>query len=231
MNPALSAEPFEHRRMSMKPPFTVDQLLNLFARYNTDVWPLQILFIVLALFAVWLALKTNTWSSRVVASILGVLWLWIGIVFHVIYFSQINTGAYVFGILNIIQAVAFIYYGVMRSSLSFRFQNNFFGMSGAVLMVYALLIYPLLGYTLDHVYPQSPTFGLPCPTTIFSFGILLWTDKRVPLPVLIVPLLWSLIGFTAALNYGIVEDSGLLVAGVLGSALIIILGKRTKSLA
>jgi hypothetical protein len=83
------------------------------------------------------------------------------------------------------------------------------------------MIYPTLGYFLGHIYPKSPTFGLPCPTTIFTFGLLLWTDVKLPKTILIIPFLWSLVGFTAALTLGILEDTGLLVSGVLGVGLIL----------
>ncbi|MBI4418255.1 MAG: hypothetical protein HY563_05725 [Ignavibacteriales bacterium] len=44
-----------------------------------------------------------------------------------------------------------------------------------------------------------------------------------------IPALWSLIGFTAALRLEVLEDIGLLVAGVVGTALLVI-RKRTSAL-
>jgi Family of unknown function (DUF6064) len=79
----------------------------------------------------------------------------------------------------------------------------------------------LLGYALGQTFPGSPTFGTPCPTTIFTFGLLLWADKKVPLSLLIIPVLWSIVGTLAALNFGIKEDFGLLVAGTIGTTFII----------
>lgn len=92
--------------------------------------------------------------------------------------------------------------------------------------MYALVIYPALGYLLDHGYPAAPTFGVPCPTTIFTFGILLCTDSRIPLYLLPIPLAWSLIGFWAAISLGITEDFGLLAAGLIGSLLIVLRNNR-----
>lgn len=43
--------------------------------------------------------------------------------------------------------------------------EQFYGMTGSLLMLYAMMIYPALGYFLGHVYPKAPTFGVPCPTT------------------------------------------------------------------
>ncbi len=38
---------------------------------------------------------------------------------------------------------------------------------------------------------------------------------------IILPFIWSLIGFTAAFKLGILEDIGLLVAGVVGTGMIL----------
>ena len=82
--------------------------------------------------------------------------------------------------------------------------------------------HPRIGALLGHGYPQSPSFGVaPCPTTIFTFGLLLWTDRPVPRPLLVIPLLWSLLGVSAAVSLGIKEDLGLVVAALLGTALLI----------
>jgi hypothetical protein len=74
---------------------------------------------------------------------------------------------------------------------------------------------------LDHIYRRSPTLGLPCPTAVFTFGILIWADKPVSIPVLIVPFVWPLVGLTAALNLGIKEDTGLLIAGLVATSCIV----------
>ncbi|HKB86940.1 MAG TPA: DUF6064 family protein, partial [Ignavibacteriaceae bacterium] len=60
----------------------------------------------------------------------------------------------------------------------------------------------------------------PCPTTIFTFGILLWTTKKIPGYVLIIPLIWAALGISAALQLGIKEDLGLFAAGILSAGLI-----------
>jgi hypothetical protein len=137
------------------------------------------------------------------------------------YFSTINRAAIGFGIVFIIQAIVWLFYGVMRPKLSFQLEINPYSITGMVLIVYAMLIYPIIGTLLGHGYPQSPSFGVaPCPTTIFTFGLLLWTNAKVPKMVLIIPFLWSVLGFAAALLLGIREDIGLVVAGILCVALI-----------
>jgi hypothetical protein len=90
-----------------------------------------------------------------------------------------------------------------------------------------MIIYPLLGISLGHTYPRSPMFGVtPCPATIFTFGMLLWTTKPVPVYLLIIPLLWSIIGMSAAVSLRVYEDFGLVVAGVLGTILILLKNRK-----
>ena len=75
-------------------------------------------------------------------------------------------------------------------------------------------------------------FGVaPCPTTIFTFGILLWAVKSVPAYLLIIPLIWSIVGMSAAVNLRVPQDYGLVVAGVLGTALILIQNRKVKRVA
>jgi hypothetical protein len=161
---------------------------------------------------------------------LGFLWLWIGVVYHLIHFTSINNAAYIFGVLFILQGFIFIYAGIVKDHLSFNYQTNIYGITGAVFLLYALILYPVLGHLFGHIYPKSPTFGLPCPTTIFTFGLLLWTDKKIPKYVLVIPFLWSIVGFSAAVNLKVYEDFGLLVAGIIGTVLILLSERKTKKI-
>ena len=178
------------------------------------------LFYALALVAVVLAAR-STPSGKWVAAVLALFWAWMGLVYHIGFFTTINKAAYGFGALFAVQSVLFLYTGVFRPDLSFRFERNLRGIAGAVLMVYALVAYPLLGHALGHSYPHAPTFGLPCPTTIFTFGLLLWAADKLPWWLLIIPALWALIGTMAALKLGIIEDLGLPVAAFISGVLLL----------
>lgn len=129
------------------------------------------------------------------------------------FFSTINKAAYIFGSLFIIEGFLLVYFAFRKPS-SFAFQLNIYGFASVLLLLYAIVIYPIIGHFSGHSYPYAPTFGLPCPTTIFTFGILLLSVHRLPWLIVIVPLLWSIIGFSAAFSLGIHEDTGLIVSGV-----------------
>lgn len=209
-------------------PFTTDQFLDVFRQYNVHVWPMQQVLVLLAAGAVFLAARPDKFSDRVISGVLALLWLWMGVAYHLAHFTAINKGAYVFGAAFIVQGGLFVIAGVIRGRLAFRFGPNVRGAIGALFVLYALVIYPILGRVFGHVHPASPTFGLPCPTVIFTFGLLTWSWRRVPMWLLVIPALWSLVGFSAALTLGITQDFGLLVAGVVGTVTIVCRNRRLR---
>jgi hypothetical protein len=199
---------------------TLPQLLATFERYNLAIWPAQLLAYVLGLVALWFVIKPGRYSNRIIAGILSFLWLWTGIVFFPLYFAPVYTPAYAFGLLFIIQGLAFLA-SLLRPRLSFAFKGDVCSIVGLLFIAYAMIGYPAVGYFLGHIYPQTPPFGLtPCPGTIFTFGLFLLTDKKVPKLFLIIPLLWAL-GGVLPVSVGILEDVGLITAGVLGTVMIV----------
>ena len=187
-------------------PFTNDQFFNVFSQYNLAVWPMQIIFYLLGLTALLAAVGQFRFSNRLVVTILTLCWLWMGAIYHLTYFTAINKPAYVFGSVFILQGILFFVDGVVQRKLSFRPWLNGYAIVGGFFMLYGMVLYPVLGYFLGHVFPYAPTFGVPCPTVIFTFGLLLWTDNKVSKYLLIIPILWSVIGFTAAFQWGVLED-------------------------
>ena len=210
----------------MDTPFTAEQFSETFKIYNQAVWPMQVVFYLLSIVIIYLIFKPGQKSHKLISGLLFFLWLWMGVVYHFIFFTAINKAAYLFAIVFIFQSMLFLIYGVIQNKLSFSVRGGRYGIMGIILIVFALVLYPVLGYTLGHVYPYSPSFGLPCPTTIFTFGLLLLCEKKCPLGILIIPFVWSIIGFTAAFHFGFVEDIGLMISGVLTCILVIVRNKK-----
>jgi len=195
-------------------PFSSKQFLDVFARYNLAVWPAQWILLGLGLCGIALALPKTKGFSRSINLVLMVLWLWSGLVYHLIFFRAINRAALIFGLAFLIQSLLFVYAGLVQRRLAFKVTPNSYGITGGLFLLYALAIYPVLSYFLGHRYPATPTFGVPCPITIYTFGMIWWSRRAIPLYVMIIPFVWSLIGFSAALSLGMFEDFGLVVAGV-----------------
>jgi hypothetical protein len=88
---------------------------------------------------------------------------------------------------------------------------------GAAFATYGLA-YPAITLLLGHTYPRMPAFGVPCPTTLVTVGWLL-TCQTPPRVVLIAPVLWGLIGGSAAVVLAVPADYALF-AGALALAAV-----------
>lgn len=212
----------------MNIPFTISQFFEVIKDYNLSVFPIQIILYIFALAIIFFSIKKKPFSDKFISLTLGFFWLWMGIVYHYMFFTRINSAAYLFAIFFILQGLIFIYFGAFREKLNFDFNMQWTEIIGLLIIFYALIIYPILGFIFGRTYPLNLTFGLPCPTTIFTFGILLWTVGKVPIYFIIIPFLWSIIGLSAAINLRVYEDLGLIVAGVTTMVLVLINNRKIK---
>lgn len=194
----------------MRLPFTADQFLDVFADYNLTFWP-----IIAALWAASLVATVQLLRGRVIAGSLVVLatfqWTWTAVAYHALLFTSINPAAWLFAALFLAQAVGFCWFGLVRRRLTFALRWSVQHVLAAVLLLYSLL-YPLLVTIGSHEFPRVPTFGVPCPLALFTTGLLLATGSPAPRWLLIVPILWSAIGGSAALLFGVLPDLMLWVA-------------------
>jgi len=198
----------------------LEEFLMVLERYNLAIWPLQIFTYLLGILALFFSLKRKKYSNQIILAILSFFWFWNGIVFCPFYWAPIYKYAYLLGFFCFIQGFLFLI-GIFKPNISFELRSNLYSIIGIIFIIYAMVGYQLLGYLLEHVYPKFFPFGLvPCPTTIFTFGIFLMTDKKFPKYYLIIPFIVTMVGFLAVYK-GIFEDIGLIIAGILGTILII----------
>lgn len=200
----------------MSLPFTPDEFLGVFGRYNEAVWPAQLVLHMMSVACVAALPLRGKLASRLICAALALLWAWAGLAYHLQYFADINPAAWLFAALFVAGAAIFAWEGVLHGRLRFAFADTPRCALGFGLLAYALLVYPLLSISLGHAYPTMPTFGLPCPTTIFTIGMLAFLGAPYPRYVLAVPLGWVVIATQAAFLFGMYEDLGLLAAGVAG---------------
>jgi hypothetical protein len=205
----------------MQLPFTVDEFFNIFRDYNEALWPFQFVLVGLALVAVFLVFKPGRRSGVVISAILAFFWGWIALAYHLAFFAGINPLAYLFAAVSLTGALTFLWQGVFRQRLEFAWEGGGRSFTGAVLVAFALVIYPLWSWAAGHGYPAMPTFGLPCPTTIFTIGLLAFAVRPNPRGPLVVPLLWCLVGAQAAFLLGVYQDLGLIFAGIAGVVLLV----------
>lgn len=205
----------------MELPFTPMQFYGVFRDYNLAIWPAQWILAALAWAVVGLALRPNRWSGVAVSAILAFLWVWIAVVYHLTFFTRISPPAYAFAAVSLVGAAVLAWHGVFRRRLRFRWTGGWRSITGAALIVYALVVYPAWLFYAGHAYPAVATFGLPCPTTLFTIGVLAWAVPPYPRGPLVVPVLWCFVGAQAAVLLDVPPDFGLVVAAIVGIGLMV----------
>jgi hypothetical protein len=200
-------------------PFTSAEFYGVFSAYNTAVWPMQLPLMALGVIAIVLLLRQRKNASVGISAILTFLWVWQALAYHLAFFTAINPLAYAFAALFIAGAATFFWQGVVRKKMLFKITSGWRMWAGWSLMIFALLLYPAWTYFSGHRYPAFPTFGLPCPTTLFTIGLLAFLVQPYPRSVFIVPVLWCFVGSQAAFVFDVQADLGLIVSGMLGLVL------------
>lgn len=198
----------------MTPPFTVAEFLAVFAAYNAAIWPFQIAAYALGLLAVAAILVPRRGLMRSAFAAMAALWAFTGIGYHLLFFATINPIAPLFAAFFVLQAILLLASAIRPGELHLQFGQDVRSIAGLTTLVYALAIYPVLGIWAGHGGMAGPMFGVaPCPTTIFTIGLLLFARGRWVIWLSVIPFLWSLIGLAAAIQLGIPEDLAMPLAG------------------
>jgi hypothetical protein len=195
-------------------PFDRAAFLDVFSAYNEAVWPAQPIAWLVGVAALAALLGGEDRLQRFALWALAAMWLWTGLAYHWLFFSEINPAAILFGLLFALQAALLALVAAGRE-LAFRFapRPGAAGALGAALIGYAAIVYPLVDLALGH-WPRMPAFGIsPCPLALYTLGLLLLARPRPPGWLWAVPVAWSLIGGAAAFLLGIVQDWVLLASG------------------
>ncbi|VTU30996.1 hypothetical protein H6CHR_03511 [Variovorax sp. PBL-H6] len=211
-------------------PFAPHQFIALFGAYNDAVWPVQIIGYLLGIVMAGMVVRPSRAGSRIIGTGLASMWAWTGIAYHWLFFSALNEAAFLFGALFVLQGAGLFHNAVLRGRMDFGTSGRPTAWLGWALVIYAAVLYPLLGMWTGHRYPEIPMFGItPCPVTIFTFGLLLLTTTPVPRWMLVIPLFWSLVGGSAAILLGVAQDWLLLVSGIAVPVIVLRDRRRTSA--
>lgn len=194
-------------------PFSREQFFEVFAAYNLAIWPAQVAAYAAGLVVLAVVSRASRASTRAILVLLSLMWLVNGAGYHGLAFAEVNPAARIF-------AVAFVAQAVLLATAAFaasRFRIEATGgprtWCGLALALYALLLYPLVGLLAGHAWPAVPVFGIaPCPTTIFTIGVLMLGDWRLARWLLMIPAAWGVVGGSAAVLLGVPQDYGLILA-------------------
>jgi hypothetical protein len=196
----------------MQLPFTKEQFFDLFADYNEALWPALVALWIASVVVSVLLLSLRRPPNRWISALLAAHWAWSGLAYHAAFFTRINPAAWIFGMLFLVQAALFVWVGIVQRRLSFVPSRNGWALVAWLFVAYAL-VYPAINAVQHHSVSRIPTFGVPCPTTIFTAGLLMLAASR-SWPLAIVPVIWSLVAGSAAFLLDVRADYALPIAGI-----------------
>jgi uncharacterized protein DUF6064 len=194
----------------MRVPFTQQQFLDVFGAYNSTAWPVVIALWLLTL-AFGVRFVRGQARSVTLSALAAVHWAWSGLVYHALFFTDINPAAWLFAGVFVLEAFAFVWFGMVRRTLVFEWGRSTRHAAAAALFAYSLA-YPFLVLASGHDVPRAPLFAVPCPTTLFTAALLLTAVRKAPVLVFVIPVMWAALAGTAAIALGVAPDLMLFVA-------------------
>jgi hypothetical protein len=209
-------------------PYNIEQFYSVFVQYNDAIWPMQIVLYVIGFGTVLLMLRARAMESRIISGVLALLWGWAAVTYCFMFFTAISRSGWVIGSVILAGGLWMAWVGSVKNEIRFQVRGDLRDLVGGLLITYALIAYPLIGYLVGHRFPAMPTFGVPCPVTIFTVGMLMLTAS-VPRSVFVAPAVWGLFGGSSAtFQLGVFQDAGLLIAGVIALVAVVFPSKATR---
>jgi hypothetical protein len=194
-------------------PFTPDEFFDVLAAYNLRLWPFVLALWLLTLCALFAITRTAPARPWLIPGMLALHWAWSGLAYHAVFFSRVNPAAWWFAALFLVEAGLLFRYGMIPCQSQLFTGTSFRNILSWALIAYALL-YPAIARAEGHAFPRLPMFGVPCPTTILTIGFLLAANRSWPRVLAIIPLMWAIVGGSAAFFFGVRADVMLIVAGI-----------------
>lgn len=207
----------------MQLPFTTQQFFDVVADYNEVLWPALVVLWLASLVVSVLLLTSQRPLDRWISGLLSAHWIWSALAYHAAFFTRINSAAWAFAALFLIEGALLFWYGVVQRRLSFAPWRTAWAPVAWVVIAYSLL-YPAINAVQHASISRIPAFGVPCPTMIFTAGVLMLATPR-SWRVSVIPVIWSLIGGSAAVLLGVRADYALPIAGI-GLAVFALQGRR-----
>lgn len=176
-------------------PFSADVYFRLLERVSETFWPLQLFTLGLGVAVLVFALRGK---ARLALLLLAPVWGFVGVAFFAQRYANLNWAGHVLCWVWVVQAALLVMLGIWGRGAADRAGLLSGGaITGVLVTLVGLLIFPLLAPVLGSGWTQAEVFGLhPDPTAVVSLGVFLialrgWAQWLA----CIIPMLW--ISFSA----------------------------------
>ena len=200
--------------------FSARTYYRLFELYNAEIWPWQVLALLVGLAILALLRKPGAWQGRTISALLAASWLWVAWAYFYSRYASINWMATYFAAAFALEALLLIVLGVGHE-LAWRPPGSWISRAGIGLAIFAVALQPLIGPLVGRSWSQVEVFAVaPDPTVVGTLGVLVLASGWPKWLLLPIPILWCLVsGATAWVMQS--PDAALMPAA---AALVIVAG-------
>src|SRR3977135_3421443 len=132
---------------------------RLFELYNGEIWPGQILALLVGLAILVLLRKPGAWRGRVIAVLLAASWLWVAWAYHYSRYASINWVATYFAAAFALEAMLLIVVAAGRG-LAWPPPAAWTNRIGIGLVIFAVALQPLVGPLVGRSWSQVEIFAI-----------------------------------------------------------------------
>lgn len=210
-------------------PLSLEVFLGTLEDFNRMVRPMQALAAAFGLVALWVLVKPQHISGRLLGVILAASWAAAGFFYHLSTFAELNFWDYPIGLAFLAQSALLFWVGAVANKLSVDLLAPRRRQVGLILCFYALAGAPLLALALGRSWAEAGYFALsPGPTILFTVGALLMLNVRGLTMVWILPTLMAVPVTILGFSLKLWEDAAVLPLTVL--SIILLVGAHRASL-
>jgi hypothetical protein len=197
--------------------FSPQVYYRLFELHNRALWPAQLLTMGAGFAIFYLLLRGQGGKFRVMAIMLGMLWIWLAWAFFWERYATINWAAAYVAPFIAFEGLLLIGFGAIRGGAIFRSSREPSALAGLGLFACALVLYPFVALFMGRLWLSAEIFGIaPDPTAIATLALLALAAERTRWLLMLVPALWCVISSVTLWTMG-ADDFFLPIAGALAA--------------
>ena len=197
--------------------FSPQVYYRLFELHNRALWPAQFLTIGVGFAILYLRLRREGGGDRLIAAMLGALWIWLAWAFFWERYPTINWAAAYVAPFIALEGLLLIGLGAMGGRPIFMSSRGPSALAGLGLFAFALICYPFLAPLMGRPWLSGEIFGIaPDPTAIATLALLALAEGRTRWLAMLIPALWCVLSAVTLWTMG-AGDFFLPIAGALAA--------------
>ncbi len=196
-------------------PYSADVYQSLVAEFNLDIWPAQLLGLVLVWVIFICARRGGATNARLAILVAGGMWMWTGQAFLHGELATLNWAAEWIGFAFIAKGLWLVGWAFATSDLDIVVAGDKRASTGLLFLLMATVLHPGMIFAVGAPLPFGHYVGVfPMPTVLATLAVFCLIRPLPPRSLLVIPLAWSIYDGLTAWTLGLTLDINLPIVAV-----------------